>query len=93
MFFFNQWLYNSGHPDLKIAWTYDADKKAVNISITQKQGNLFVFSLQYAIDGKDYTIDVKNRETNFSIPASAKPTSVIMDPNVNLLASFEVVAQ
>jgi len=91
--FFNQWLYNSGHPDLVIIWKYDVDKKAVNISITQKQGNLFVFSLQYAIDGQIYSVDVKERETNVSIPLSAKPASVIMDPDVNLLATFEVDAQ
>lgn len=91
--FFNQWLYNTGHPELSIVWKYDADKKEVNININQKQGNLFEFSLQYAIDGQIHAVDIKDRETNVSIPAPVKPTSVIIDPNVNLLATFKTEEQ
>ena len=88
--FFKQWLYTAGNPHLSIVWKYDADKKAIDINITQKQDILFAFPLQYAIDGKLYSVDIKDRETNVSIPATAKPATVKIDPDVNLLAGFDV---
>jgi len=91
--FFNQWIYNAGHPDLGIVWSYDADKKAVNINITQKQKNLFVFPLQLSVDGKLYTVEVKDKETTISFVSTIKPASIIADPNVDLLAGFDVKAQ
>jgi aminopeptidase N len=91
--FFNQWVYNAGHPELGIVWSYDASKKAININITQKQNNLFVFPLQLEIDGKLYTIDVKYKETTTSFPAMTRPTDIIADPNVDLLAGFEITGQ
>ena len=91
--FFKQWLYTAGHPDLGIVWKYDADKKVVNLHITQKQLTLFEFPLQYAVDGKVYTVVVKDKETDVSVPALVKPTAVKMDPDVELLAGFEVVGE
>lgn len=91
--FFKQWLYTAGHPDLKMVWGYDADKKAVNITFTQKQNVLFEFPLKYSVDGKVYTVPVKGKETTVSIAATAKPAVIKMDPDVELLAGFEVVGQ
>ena len=91
--FFNQWIYNAGHPELGIDWSYDVDKKAVNIAITQKQNNLFVFPLRLEIGGKLYTVDVKGKDTTTSFPARVKPTDIIADPNVDLLAGFEITGQ
>jgi aminopeptidase N len=88
--FFNQWLYNAGHPDLKIVWKYSATDNEINITVTQKQPLLFQFPLEYAIDGKIYTVNISNKETRFSIPADVKPVGIEPDPNVELLASFLV---
>jgi len=88
--FFNQWIYNAGHPELGIVWNYYADKKAINITITQKQNNLFVFPLKLEIDGKFYTVDVKDKETTTTFPATAKPAVIIADPTVDLLAGFTI---
>jgi aminopeptidase N len=89
--FFNQWIYNAGHPELGIVWIYDADKKAININIIQKQKSIFVFPLQLSVSGKLYTIDVRDKETAISFPADTKPASIIADPNVDLLAGFEII--
>jgi aminopeptidase N len=91
--FFKQWLYTAGHPNLLITWKYDVDKKAVAIHITQKQADLYEFTLQYAINGQVYSIDIKKRETEASTTAPAKPNIFLIDPDVNLLARFEVEAQ
>jgi aminopeptidase N len=91
--FFNQWIYNAGHPELDIVWSYDTDKKAVNINIIQKQKYEFVFPLQLSIGGKLYAVDVKEKETTVSFPTEAKPETLLVDPNVDLLAEFNVKAQ
>lgn len=91
--FFKQWLYTAGHPELGIVWRYDADKKAVNITITQKQDNLYVCVLEYSINGKVYTVELSSKQTMISIPVSEKPSTLIADPNVELLASFDVNEQ
>jgi len=91
--FFNQWIYNAGHPELSIVWKYDANKKTLNINITQKQNNLFVFPLQLEIAGKLYTVDVKERETTASFSIEVKPANLLADPNVDLLAEFDLKGQ
>ena len=88
--FFKEWLYTAGHPDLKLVWKYDGNKKSVDITITQKQDTLFRFPLEYSIDGKLYKVDISDKTTGFSVPADVKPASIVLDPNVNLLASFVV---
>jgi len=91
--FFKQWLYGTGHPDMKVNWTYNADEKAVHITFVQQQPDLFTFPLEYSIDGKIYKIDITQKATKVSIPSATKPVDVVMDPDVNVLASFEVVGE
>ena len=87
--FFKQWVYTAGAPHLNITWRYDAIKKAADLTITQKQAALFDFPLEVSIDGKQHTLSVKNKITTLTIPLKMKPTSVIADPNVNLLAAID----
>jgi aminopeptidase N len=91
--FFKQWLYTSGHPDLNVSWNYDAGKKVVNILITQKQNTLFNFPLKYMIGDESHAIVISNKETSIAIPVQVKPKVIKMDPNVDLLAGFEVNEQ
>jgi len=88
--FFKQWLYTPGHPQLGIVWKYDAVKGLVEINITQKQNTLFEFPIEIAIDGQVHTIAVANKDTFAQFPATVKPTAISIDPDVNLLAGFEV---
>jgi aminopeptidase N len=90
--FFNQWLRTAGHPDLNVAWHYDADKGAVNISIEQKQDNVYVFPLEISMAGQLHTITVNGKTATAQIAVKAKPETIVADPNVNLLATFNVIA-
>jgi hypothetical protein len=49
--------------------------------------------LEYGIDGVPYKVNITQKETSVSIPLAAKPVNVVMDPDVNLLASFEMNTQ
>jgi aminopeptidase N len=88
--FFKQWLYTAGHPKLGISWHYDAGNKNLALTIMQNQDVPFEFPLDLSIDGKLQTLAIKDKVTSINLPATARPTSVLPDPNVNLLASFEV---
>jgi aminopeptidase N len=88
--FFNQWIFTAGAPHLSINWRYDIAKKTVDLTITQKQAALFDFPLEISIDGKRHKLLVKNKTTILKVPLKTKPAAVIADPNVNLLAAFDV---
>lgn len=88
--FFRQWLYTAGTPHLIITWKYNAAKKTVDLNITQQQDIPFVFPLELSIDSKAHTVAIKNKVTTVKIHLAKKPSSIVIDPNVNLLAKFEV---
>ena len=88
--FFKQWLYTAGAPHLAINWAYDEAKRNLAITINQTQATPFEFPLEISIDGKPKTITIKDKVTTINVPSQKKPASVLFDPNVNLLAAFEV---
>ena len=88
--FFSAWLYTGVNPHLAVNWHYDAVKKKVDLKVVQKQPITYEFPLEIAIGGKVHTIMVKNKNTSKLIPLKTKPEYITVDPNVNLLATFEV---
>jgi aminopeptidase N len=86
--FFQQWLEVPGHPHVTITWKYDPDKKSVAIDFTT--GPLFTFPLDFSIDGVLHHVDIHDRITHVDLPLPQKPQTIIPDPNINLLADFEV---
>lgn len=90
--FFKQWLFTVGHPKLNVTWKYNAAKKAIDITVIQQQEPLFQFPLTIQIDGNlTKNIDIKTRETRISIPATKKPSSLKLDPEVNLLFEGKII--
>ena len=89
--FFKQWLDMSGHPHLSVKWKYYTDKKVVNFEITQVQKDLYEATVECLINNKGHKIDINYRRTIIQVPVSVEATSVTLDPNVNLLAEFELV--
>ncbi|HMH22105.1 MAG TPA: M1 family metallopeptidase [Puia sp.] len=89
--FFRQWLYTPGHPHLRVEWKYDTDKKEVVLDFTQTASQLFEFPLEYSIDGEPHSINIKDTRTRVQLSLPAKPSILLMDPGVNVLADFTVV--
>ncbi len=84
--FFQQWLYTPGTPKLNITWKYNSQKKLVDVTVIQEQFEKpFSFPLDLKIAGIIKTILVKDRVTTISFKVKTKPTSIITDPNTNLL--------
>jgi aminopeptidase N len=88
--FFHQWLYTPGHPSVRLDWHYDAANSSLSITTTQLQAVSFSFPLELSIDGKLYTIQVATQKHQVRIPLSNEPTTIVPDPNVNLLADFQL---
>jgi aminopeptidase N len=89
--FFHQWLEQPGHPHVTIAWKYDSDKKTAVIDFT-RTGD-FKFPLEYMIDGALHHVDINDDHTHVELPLPEKPNTLTPDPNVNLLADFDVTTQ
>ncbi|WP_214073590.1 M1 family metallopeptidase [Mucilaginibacter sp. dw_454] len=91
--FFHQWLNTSGHPDLAVTWKFDPKTKIVDITVEQKQNDLYAFPLEVEIDGQLQTMNITERSTTVHLAAGKKLSAIKVDPNVNLLASYAVVDQ
>ncbi|HET9745719.1 MAG TPA: M1 family metallopeptidase, partial [Chitinophagaceae bacterium] len=93
--FFDQWLYTASQPELDVTWSYNAREKSVSIDVKQVQKASFQFplslKLKYPNDsGEPEKVFVKNTTTSFKIKADQKPMSIIIDPDTELLANFNI---
>jgi len=86
--FFHQWLYTPGHPEIKLEWHYDTANSSLFITTTQLQPTPFEFPLELSIDGALHTIEITTRINQVRIPLTAEPTTIIPDPDTNILAEF-----
>ncbi len=95
--FFNQWFFTAGHPELEIEKNYDAATKKLSITIEQKQNaaeNTAVYELPIAVD--IYTQDgvkpirqimrTKERKQTFTFDVATAPKLVNIDADRLVLA-------
>ena len=95
--FFNQWYFSSGHPELKIETAYDASAAQVLVTIEQiqdpeKNPPIFVLPMAidiYATDGskKREQIKMTLRKETFTFPAAQQPALVNVDAEKALLCT------
>jgi aminopeptidase N len=93
--FFQQWLNRSGVPVVGGSWRYDAQAKQILVTIKQTQtAEPYRFSLDIGISTtantppKVFQMQVSGRDAEAAFPADSEPVSVVLDPNVWLLAEF-----
>ncbi|MEP6928079.1 MAG: M1 family metallopeptidase [Ginsengibacter sp.] len=89
--FWNQWYYGSGQPNLNINYDYSNNKARVIIEQTQTTGK--IFKLPVAIDVYDrgaskkrYKVWVKNKIDTFYFASDKKPSLINVDADKVLLA-------
>lgn len=90
--FFNQWLFRAGHPKLDIRWKYNAARKAVDITVIQRQNEIYKFPIDLLIGNVDKQVMIESRVTKFTVQATVKPATITVDPSVNLLFEGSVQA-
>ncbi len=88
--FWNQWYYGSGQPDLTI--NYDYSNKTARVIIEQTQATGKIFKLPIAIDvysgganKKRYQVWAQNKTDTFYLPADTKPSLINVDADKVLL--------
>jgi aminopeptidase N len=93
--FFTQWLTRAGVPQVSGTWRYEAAAKQIVVTVKQTQtSEPYRFALGVGVSTIGSAVptvrqvQVTDRESTFSIPADAEPTSVVLDPGVWLLAEF-----
>jgi aminopeptidase N len=95
--FFDQWIYEGGHPKITGTWRYDAKTSQVMLEISQVQSGIyFRFPLDLKMVGKDgkthiqtIQIDSKTSKTSLIIPFA--PQELTLDPDTWLLFEGSLV--
>ncbi|MCB9272873.1 MAG: DUF3458 domain-containing protein [Lewinellaceae bacterium] len=97
--FFNQWYFSEGHPELNVTYGYDAAKEQVTVKVEQTQDPTqmpAIFELPVAIDlyledGKTERKEVRVRERvqTFTFDAKQEPRLVTFDAKRMLLAEVQ----
>lgn len=96
--FFQQWVFQAGHPELKIEYSWDEKESVSKLKISQTQkveGDtpLFHFPLpiRFVVDGKghDAVVTVSAAEETFVLPQAAEPSQVIVDPGNDILKTLD----
>ncbi len=101
MFLFDRYVFRGGHPEYKVAYTWDGDSKLAKLTVTQQQAKkdsdskeLFDLKLPVAfgyvsksspVDLKTFTLRIHQREQSFYFPLAKKPDFVSFDVNNNFL--------
>jgi aminopeptidase N len=96
--FFEQYVYNAGHPSLKVSYKWDDKQKILELKITQTQGEdslpKYRLPLELVILGQDYKeerkflIDEKQYTLNLQLPS--KPKAVCIDPEFKILKALSL---
>lgn len=96
--FFNQWYFSEGHPDLKIEYGYISETKELVVKVEQRQDPdrmppIFILPTSIDIHHSGKTerkyIRVNKRVQEFVFPCPVKPDWVQFDPEYILLAEYE----
>ncbi len=92
-FLFDQYVYRGGHPDFKVAYSWDGDANLAKVTVTQTQvatedkNNENLFDLKIPIglgyvephDLKVFTVRVNEKEQSFYFPVDKKPDFISFD--------------
>lgn len=90
--FFNQWFFGSGHPELNIRYNYDEQTRVVSVYVDQTQQMNKVFRLPIAVDIYDGAKKVRHyeelsgRHDTLYYTVNKKPDLVNVDAEKVLLA-------
>jgi aminopeptidase N len=92
--FFDQWVYGGGAPNITIRPAFVSRNKTLRLTVTQTQRpdqltpSAFRLPLEILIKAggvqKIEKIEVNARTQTFTIPVGAKPSSLTVDPNVKI---------
>jgi aminopeptidase N len=91
--FFQQWLWQPGHPVLRLNWT-QKDNGLIIQAIQKQKEFLFDFPLEFKVlyaDGSSerFAFTIKESEAEYSINTTKEIKDLVFDPDVKLLFDFD----
>ncbi|PQJ78107.1 M1 family metallopeptidase [Polaribacter porphyrae] len=90
--FFNQWYYSAGHPNIEISYDYNLLRKTVTVNIIQLQQNTFQFPFTIDIfEGTKKTrhqVFVEGKDASFTFSYNKQPTFIQVNADNVLLADI-----
>ncbi|MCG8417894.1 MAG: M1 family metallopeptidase [Proteobacteria bacterium] len=97
--FFEQWITEgAGHPELEVAYAWDADRKLARFTVVQTQTlehDTPIFRMPLKVRfrvgdvDRDLPIEVTEREQTFFFVLDEEPSQAIFDPGKTLLAKIK----
>lgn len=90
--FWNQWYFGQGYPELDFAYEYNDAAKTVKVTVQQKQKGDKVFTLPFAIDiyaggaKTRHKVTLSEKTDSFTFAYTTKPDFVNVDADKVLLA-------
>ncbi|MBI5610822.1 MAG: HEAT repeat domain-containing protein [Deltaproteobacteria bacterium] len=98
--FFSQWVENGkGHPEFKVAGSWDADEKQFKLTIEQchdtEHAPLFAVQVpvRFEFDGAaavELTLKVSKKQHSFHLSLPAAPKLALVDPRSDLLGTWDL---
>lgn len=91
--FFEQWIFQGGHPELEVSWKAVKGGKMVKVVVEQVQeGPAFSFGLDVGFEGNERVerIEVEGRKTTVVLDADGGVDGLVLDPAVRLLADMKL---
>ena len=103
LYLFDQYVFRGGHPDYKVAYSWDGDSHLAKITVTQAQAkdndSKDLFDLKVAIgfglqdspaNLKSFIVRIFEREQSFYFPLEQKPAFISFDVNNPTLKTVEL---
>ena len=89
--FFKQWLYQPINPTINANWTYNTSNKKLNVKLHQAQNFLYNVPVEIGFYKKGastptiLTMNLKDKDQEFSFPLATAPEKLELDPRALLL--------
>jgi aminopeptidase N len=97
--FFDQWVYKEGHPEIEVSQSFDDKRKLASVTVKQTHKTsdatpLFRFTTEIALmdaDGGEthHRVEIREREQVFNFPCDKAPKSVRFDPAHDILKTLK----
>ncbi len=98
--FFDQWVFNPGHPELGVHYWWDQKTKTANVRITQKSEGKNSFSsipveLEFVTGNgsKKYTVTLENKKHEFKYKFSKEPRDFRLDPSFKVFLKTAAIVK
>ncbi len=96
--FFDQWVFQGGHPELRVGWEWDGDAGLVHLTVRQTQTvdaltPLFRATVDVDLTGEGWTrrlpVTVDAERGDYWLPAPSRPDLVEFDRDETLVKSLD----